>query len=93
MCRHARLSLNTPHSRAPVHRAGQQVLARLREVERQDPGGRGRRGAGGAEGQVADVLALLHVVEGDDARVAGGGEEGAVGRECDGADGLCETYG
>lgn len=91
MRRHARLPLDAPDARLAVHGAREQILARFGEVKGQDPGGIGCCGAGGAEGEVADVLAVLHVVEGNDACVAGCGEKGTVRGERDGADGLCET--
>lgn len=44
-------------------------------------------------GEVGDLFAGRDVVQGDDAGVAGGGEEGAGWREGDGADGLDEAFG
>jgi len=61
----------------------QQVLARIAPVQRHDPGA--------VAGEVGDLFTRGDVVQGDDAGVARGGEEGAGRREGDGADGLDET--
>ena len=43
-------------------------------------------------GQVGNLLAGRDVVEGDDARIASRCEQLSLGRECDGADWLDETW-
>lgn len=61
----------------------EQILPRIAPVQRHDPCGVAR--------EVSDLLAGRDGVEGDDAGVAGRGEEGAAGGEGDGADGLDEA--
>lgn len=62
----ARLPVDRPHLGLAVHGTAEEVLSRVVPVDRSDP----RRVAR----EVADVLAVLHVVQGDDGRVACGGE-------------------
>lgn len=79
----ARLGLDAPDLCFGVVAARQQILARVAPVERQDPAAVAR--------QVGDLLAGADVVEGDDARVAGGSEELARGRKGQGAHGVDEA--
>lgn len=62
----ARLPVDGPDLCLAVHGAAEEVLARVVPVDRRDP----RRVAR----EVADVLAVLHVVQRDDGRIARGGE-------------------
>lgn len=73
-----------PHSDFSVQGAAQKVFARVVPVDRSDPC---RSRACGAE--VGYVLAVLHVVDGDYAGVAGCGETFAARGEGDGADWFC----
>lgn len=80
----ARLPVDGPDLGLAVHGAAEEVLARVVPVDCRDPRGVAR--------EVADVLAVLHVVEGDDGRVACGGEPCGAGGEGDGPDGLRQAY-
>ena len=79
----ARLPVDGPDLGLAVHGAAEEVLARVVPVDRRDPRGVAR--------EVADVLAVLHVVKGDDGRVAGGGEPRRAGGEGDSSNGLCQA--
>lgn len=84
---HANTPPRVPDLDLAIQGCRQQILARIVPVQRCDPGGPAARCC-----EVAYMLAMLHVVNGDDARISGRGETFAPGRESDGPDGLGETY-
>lgn len=62
MCSHTGVALDRPDFDLTVHGPAEEEFARVAPVHRHDPGG--------VAGQVADVLAVFHVVERDDSGVA-----------------------
>lgn len=75
--------VDRPHLGLPVHGPAQQILARVVPVERGDP----RRVAR----QVSDMLAMLHIVEGNDGSVSRRRQPCATGGESDGTNRLSKT--
>lgn len=66
VCSHAGLPVDRPHLRLAVQGPAEEELARVVPVHRRDPCR--------VTCQVADVLTMLHVIEGNYRRVTSGGE-------------------